>query len=200
MSVNHGPAATFEQVTDAIENLTDSEWDRLHRDAAVLLWGTRFANPEDLINETVMRILTQDRKWPLNTPFIVFMKNAMRSVADGIRKLKSIKEEILATELADSSANNDSKDPIEQFEDNSLEPQNILLTEELRKIAEDDLALIETNFQNDKEVTWILLGVDANCSASEIREISGMNLLQYETARKRLHRGLARLFPGRRRK
>lgn len=200
MSAKHGPPATFEQVTDAIENLTDSEWNRLRNVAAKLLWGTRFAAPDDLINETITRILAQDRKWPINVAFMVFMINAMRSIANGIRELKYTREEVLATELVNSNSNNDLRNPIEKLEDYSLDPQKILLTEELRRFAEDDLALIEENFKNDEEVTWILLGIEDNCSANDIREMSLMTPIQYETARKRLHRGLERLFPGRRRK
>lgn len=200
MSAKHGPPATFKQVTDAIENFTNNDLIRLYAVAKPLLFGTRFASPDDLINETIERVLAQDRRWPTDVPFMVFLINAMKSVANGVRQLKYINKEVLEIDLIDSNCNDSIEDSIEQFADDTPDPQEILLINESQRLAKDDLSRIEEHFKNDDKVTWILLGIDDGCSPSEIREMSEMTLIDYETARKRLHRGLDQLFPGRRRK
>ena len=64
--------------------------------------------------------------------------------------------------------------------------------------AKEFVRIIDTHFAGDSQITWIIMGHKDDLSASEIREISGMTQRQYETARTRFRRGLAKLFPEKR--
>lgn len=198
MALKYGPAATLEQIAEAIESLSDADFLRLRKAGSAMLWGTGLAHPDDLVNETLERVLALSRKWPTDVPFTTFLVNAMRSVADGIRNLEHQTEEVLASDLVGNDPADDGEDPMEQFGTKRLAPETVILTEEVCQRAQADLAAIEKHFYNDNEVGWVLMGIEDRLSANEICEMSGMTRTQYETGRKRLRRGIERLFPGRR--
>jgi len=190
-------ASELDRVADAIEKLTTSEWNRLHKAARSFLFGTGFSDVDELVNETFCRALTGTRNWRVDVPFITFIINAMKSVADGDRKLIYKDEEVLATDLPNNDPDSDC-DPLERFGNKALSPETIIATEIDRTLAEEDLKIIEKHFKNDEAVEWVLIGIEDEMSASEIIEMSGLTKTQYESARKKFLRGLDKLFPGRR--
>lgn len=68
--------------------------------------------------------------------------------------------------------------------------------ETLRAQAQADLDLIDTFFKDDIQVQILIVGRKEGSSSSDIREIGEMTKLQYESASKRLQRGLTKLFQG----
>ncbi len=187
-------------VTEAIEKLTTSEWNRLHKAAKSFLFGTDFSDVDELVNETFCRALTGTRKWRVDVPFITFIINAMKSVANGDRNLIYKDKEVLATDLLNNDPDSDS-DLLERLGNNKvLSPETIIATEIDRALAEEDLKIIEEHFKGDEAVGWVLIGIEDEMSASEIIEMSGLTKTQYESARKKFLRGLDKLFPGRRQK
>ena len=68
------------------------------------------------------------------------------------------------------------------------------------QVAAEDSALIDEHFKGGDQVLYLILGVKEGNSASEIKEFSGMTQHQYEAAKKRFHRGLDKIFPGRRKR
>lgn len=191
MSAKNGPPATEQQIIEAVEGLDDIALARLRKEASHMIGGTRFENPHDLINETVERLLSGDRTWPIHVPFERFFTNAMRSVAYGIRHLKRQKSEVLAADHAEGTP--DEMDPIEVLGAKTPSIEEQFIREEDRQAAARHLATIEEHFKNDAEVTMVLMGIEDEISPAEVREMAGMTLTEYETARKRLRRGLERL-------
>jgi hypothetical protein len=183
---------------DAIEKLTASYWNRLHKAASSFLYGTVFSHVDELVNETLCRCLSGSRNWPSNVPFLIFFTNAMESVADGDRNLIYKTRQVLATDLLPITNNEMEFDPIENFGNDNLSPDIIITTEENRLVAEEEYKNIENYFKGNETVEWVLLGIEDEMSASEIIEMSGMTKTEYESARKSLLRGLDKLFPGRR--
>lgn len=196
MSGKHGPIATLDQIEQALRALTDADFRSLRKFASQHLWKTSIDNPDELINETIRRLADGDRKWPTNIPFDFFLKNAMRSVADGIRGLKHQTDEGLAADDCGDEAG----DPMDAFASEALTPEETLLKEEARRKASESLEIIYGHFEGDPQATCILMGIEDGLKAEEVREIGDMSLTQYETARKRLRRGIERLFPERREK
>lgn len=198
-------AATHEEVAQAIEGLTDADLIRLDKAAAILLGGTGYASPKDLLHEALARALQgglgpDGRHWPRDVPFTVFVKNAMKSIADASRHSLPVTEEILAGDLVDSDSVDG--DPIEVFGTSvsSVEAQVIELEDCSAEDTQDaeDLAAVNAHFRHDDQVSWIIMGVQDGIPAREIQELSGMSSTQYETAHRRFRRGLEKLFPGRR--
>ena len=199
MENKNNTVSEFDRVTDAIEKLTIPEWTRLHKAEKSFLFGTGFSDVNDLLNETFSRILNGSRNWRSDVPFVIFVINAMKSVANGDRNLIYKDEEILAADLPNNSPGS-GRDPLERFGNKSLSPETVIATEIDRALAEKDLKIIEEHFKGNDAVGWVLMGIEDEISASEIIEMSGMTKTQYESARKSFIRGLDKLFPGRRQK
>lgn len=196
MADKNGPNATIEQIEQALHALTEADWMKLRGFASGHLWKTGIDEPDELVNETIRRLADGDRNWPTNIPFVPFMMNAMRSVADGIRGLKSQTAVGLASSLADPD-DLFGDDPMDRFASDRPTPEEALIIDEARKEATASLNRIRDHFGEDEEVEWILMGIEDGVKPEDVRQMSGMSLTQYETGRKRLRRGLARLFPKR---
>lgn len=193
----YGTAATGDQIEEQIECLTDADWMRLRKMAKANLWGTRLDDPYELINETFERLIAGGRTWNVGMEFIPWMRSAMKSVADGIRNRNSVKWETPIAELAGDS---DPDTTPEFFGSEDKTPLDLALTEEARALAEAELAKIEAHFKGNQNVELVLMGIEDGMKPDEVREIGGITMTQYETARKQLRRGLDKLFPARREK
>ena len=159
----------------------------------------------ELLNEALARALqgglgADGRHWPSGVPFTVFVKNAMKSIADTSRHSLHQTEEVLAGDLIDPDSVEG--DPIELLANGtpSIEAQALELEARQAKEKQNaaDLAALDEHFSHDEQVEWIMMGIQDGIPAREIQELSGMTLTQYETAHKRYRRGLEKLFPGRR--
>lgn len=193
----YGAAATTDQIEEQIERLTDADWMRLRKMAKANLWGIRFDDPDELINETFERLFAGGRIWNVGMAFIPWMRSAMQSIAHGIRNRNSVKLEALAGDLA---ADSDPDAAPDIFGSEGKTPLALALTEEARALAEAELAKIEAHFKGNQNVELVLMGIEDGMKPEEVREIGGMTMTQYETARKQLRRGLDKLFPARREK
>lgn len=128
----YGEAATQDQIEVEIEQLSDADWIRLRKMAERHLWGTRLVDPDELINETIGRLVEGTRRWPIGMKFVPWMYSAMKSVADGIRNIKSNKVEVLAGDIVDCDG---SEGVLDIFGEDTRTPLDSMLTEEARKDA-----------------------------------------------------------------
>lgn len=196
--------ASIEDVRQAYESLTNDELYRLHKLARALLSGTEYSDPQDLLNETLVRTLRaangeKGRHWPKSVPFVSFLGQTMKGLADDSLNSSHIKQtqemEALATEALTA-------DEAIGAHGHSY-PDVVVLAVEAGEVADDrdraiqDAARIDAHFVGDDEVGWLVMGHKDDLKAAEIRELSGMDQTQYETARRRFRRGLEKLFPGR---
>lgn len=200
-----GAPATHDEVASAIERLSDADLLRLEKAASILLGGTEYSNPRELLNEALARALqgglgADGRHWPQGVPFTVFVKNAMKSIADTSRHSLHQTEEVLARDLVDPDSV--AGDPIEVLAKGIPSVEAQALESEARQAKEEqeaaDLAALNGHFNHDEQVEWIMMGIQDGIPAHEIQGLSGMTSTQYETAHKRFRRGLEKLFPGRR--
>lgn len=197
--------ATGNDVRAAIERLSVADLARLNVLARRALIGTEYRDAQELVNEAVTRVMAaaggaRGRRWPLDVQFIPFMVMTMTGIASDSRespKQKRTKSlETLAEHHGDAGrvlgahglAHSDPLDETLAEEDRSREEQ----------AAAEDAALIDEHFKADEQVLYLILGGKEGNSASEIKEFSGMTQHQYEAAKRRFHRGLDKLFPGRR--
>ena len=89
--------ATAEELSDAVGRLTVEERIRLAKKARILIWGTEYSDPLELLSEAVKRALiaaTGDRSykergrpWPKNRVDLpAFLSECMKSIADSSRE------------------------------------------------------------------------------------------------------------------
>lgn len=197
-------ATTIDDVRQAYEALTNDELYRLLKLARIFLAGTEYADPQDLLNETLMRTLRaangeKGRHWPKSVPFMAFLVQTMKGLADDSLNSSYITQtqgmENFATEALTAEEGLGAK--------GHAHPDIVTLAIDAGERADDrdrakrNAARIDALFVGDEEVGWLVMGHKDGLKAAEIREISGMSQTQYETARRRFRRGLEKLFPGR---
>jgi hypothetical protein len=204
------PAATLEELSAAIQGLSEPERLRLSRRGDQLAYGTCYANGLDLLDEAVLRALSgaagsadegkKGRVWRHGVEIVAFLMMTMKGLSSDSRGSLTTRVdrrmEALAGEDGEAlSAIYESELSHESVEHTLIEREDL---EARERQAEVDAALIEKRFADDDEVLAILEGEKEGWSAERIREEFGMSKLAYSTARTRLRRGLDKLMPGRR--
>ena len=197
-------ATTIDDILQAYEALTNDELYRLRKMARIYMVGTEYADPQELLNEAMMRTLRaangeKGRHWPKTVPFMAFLIQTMQGLADDSLNSSYIKQtkemEALATESLTADEAMGAR--------GHVHPDTVTLSIEagdqmdVEDRAKQDAAKIDAYFSGDDEIGWLVMGHKDGLKAVEIRDLSGMSQTQYETARRRFRRGLEKLFPGR---
>ena len=203
--------ASVDDLSCALTRLTAAERLRLNARARLLVWGTEYTDPRELLNEAVKRALIaasgakQDgergRPWPIDrVPLPAFLSGCMDSIADSSREslgqTQTDRLEDLASEASDVDtmiyrAGGWNTDVIEQ----AIEVEDAL---ERQRRAQADAHVIETHFKNDQEVLAVIEGEKADMPVAEVLTLFDLDQKTYETARRRLRRQVDKLMPGRR--
>lgn len=191
--------ATADEVRAAIEALTDEEFGRLRRAASAFLYGSEYKDPLELMNEAVARTMRgasekEGRHWPLRVPFMAFLINTMSSVADGSADSPlQANTDYLLDLVPDGVSPHDFA--VEPLRTPSVEA--VLENEEEQAAtaahAAQVFSAIENYFADDDDVLMLVLCLREGHRPREIHEIAGLTLTQYNTARRRLSRGLTKL-------
>lgn len=198
--------ATEDDIRDAIEALTEEDFLRLRKIAQGFLAGTEYQDPKELINEAVLRAMDgtrggQGRHWPKQrVPFVAFMIMTMMSIADGSRDSHFMS---MTDRLEGLSLEGEGADQVLDylgFSTPSVEADALDAEEEAAAVerAKADADRIDTLFVGDQEVAWLVMCIKEGKSPAKARKLAGFSTTEYETIRKRLRRGSAKLFPGRR--
>lgn len=203
MSANPIPeSASVDDIRQAIEALTPTESARLRRAARLCLAGSEYTDPQELLNEAVMRTYRaalgeQGRRWTRDVPFMAFLVMTMSGLADDSRKSAFMRKR-KKSELADGEGMAE-----RMAGQGHCHADVVSLAVEAGERAEaeerakQDMEKIDAYFAGDAEIQWLLMGHKDKLSAAEIRDLSGMSLVTYASARRRFRRGLEKLFPGR---
>ncbi len=195
-----GVFAVAGDIQAAIEALTDAEAYRLHRCARLLIGGTEYEQPQDLLNEVFTRAMQAaigkpGRRWPKSTvPFVAFVIETMKGLVNDSResawltRSTSLEEAHVAAE----------GDAVPAGSSPSVEEE--LLNLEARDAAElragQAVSGIEKLFENDEEVSLMLECLkDGMIGAAIISACGFRDQTHYETVRRRMRRGIEKLFP-----
>lgn len=194
--------ATAEQIRAAIEGLTEEDYARLRRAGSAFLYGSEYTDPLELMNEAIARAMhgagqTKGRHWPLHVPFVAFLIMTMSSIANAsTESLTQTVTRSIADFVPDGVA----------YSDFALEPLRVTSAEgeqldEEERASESArtakvFADIEAFFADDEEVLMLVLCLRDGQRPREIQESAGMTVTQYNTARRRLRRGLTKLGLG----
>lgn len=203
--------ASVEELTRALTMLTAAERLRLFARARLLVWGTEYTDPQELLNEAVKRALIatsaskqegeRGRPWPIDrVPFPAFLSGCMDSIADTARELLSQTQTDRLETLAGETGNVDTAiyraghwhtDVVEQ----AIEVEDTMDRHERARI---DARTIEAHFKDDQEVLAVIEGEKADMPVAEVLTLFDLDQKTYDTARRRLRRQVDKLMPGRR--
>ena len=161
----------------AIRALSDTDLVRLK--ALARLWSRGLPGGlgwVDILNEAIVRVLDGSRPWPPGVPLLAFLSGVMRSICDD--HWRRARREALRRhgDVADLDA---------VVGDDAPDPERMLA-------ATQALAEVHLLFAGDPTAFKIIAGLAEGLTASEICRLHGMEERDYDTARKRIRRGLLR--------
>lgn len=196
--------ATPDDIREAISALSKADHYRIYKAARFCLWGTGYADPQEIINEAILRTMKaasgeKGRHWPKDVPFVSYVIMTMQGLADDSRESVVQKKTDYMEAMAAKSETDCAEDVLGRH--GHYHPDHLsraVENEETRSREEQAKKIvdkIDEHFKGDDEVNWIIMGHKDGMGASEIRDLSGMTKTQYETARRRFRRGLDKLFP-----
>lgn len=179
----------------ASAGLANRDWKALHVAARALLGAIVGHAPDDLVQEALLRVLRGTRRWPEDIPFVVFLKNVMRSVADEWRT-GSIASHELSGVLGDGTAPDEDEagarlDAVSQ----EPSPEELAMIAERAHLSKSRTEQILTAFDGNEEASAILMGRMDGVAAETIRQMFSIDRLRYDTASKQIWRYLSDSFP-----
>jgi hypothetical protein len=138
------------------------------------------------LQEAISRALDGSRSCPRSVAIVVFLKNAMRSIASSERdsaqlrpRFKPLSEPAVATAASQTAAT-------------SRTAEEMLMA---REDYEGRLKALEEIFDDDEEAEMVILGELEGLDASGIRELTGLSLHEYATVRRRIRRRIDAKYP-----
>jgi DNA-directed RNA polymerase specialized sigma24 family protein len=181
---SHVIHATPAEVVTALAALSDADLVRLKQIAQLRSAGLSAVSWEDLVNETVVRSLAGARRWPRSVPFIAFLAQTIRSIANEEWRRLAHEQTSLEADLASEEG------------DAELLPNLAVddISPEREVVARRTLDDIELLFHEDREAKAILHGLAHGATPEEIQVSTPLTSTQYGSAQRRIRRGLARHF------
>ncbi|WP_133647520.1 hypothetical protein [Paraburkholderia flava] len=175
--------ATWDDIISAYKILIEDDFESIQDYAARHIRGTSFAEPDDLIQETMTRVLAGSRKWPLRAPFGVFLRLAMRSIAQAQwaqrdkRLIVPMPEDFdIEKRLADAETGS----PVEI---------RLLALERLQQ-AHEAVALAREALGEDFAAQGVIDGIVWDALPRETRATLGISERDFDAARQRAGRRL----------
>lgn len=175
--------ASAEEAGHALRSLSQADMARLRQIAKIRTSGMAWLDWQDLLHDSIDRVLDGSRRWPRSVPFVPFMREVMRSIAsENWRRhvhglVRSESEFAVAEDAGIAAYPSEAPDP------------------EREAAAKQCLDLIFALFEQDGEARAILLGMSQGASPEEIQRAAGITEKSYATAQRRVRRTLNRAFP-----
>jgi DNA-directed RNA polymerase specialized sigma24 family protein len=173
--------ANEDDVRAALFALDDDALDRLELRAAAYRQMLPAEDVQELVNETLRRVLDGCRTWPKNVPFMAFLFECMRSLAWQFGKRN--RREIPESRLGGADADEEDESYLDMQPPVGGDPEDA--TRVARFAGE-----VERMFEQDDEVMAIIIGRIEGLSADETRERFDMTTKVFEAAQKRLRRAV----------
>ncbi|PZO03574.1 MAG: hypothetical protein DCF28_07150 [Alphaproteobacteria bacterium] len=181
-------AATLniDQARDAVAALTAADLHRLQRAGAI--YGVSIGvDGMDLVNEAISRALGGVRACPTDVPFVVFLRNAMRSIASSERA--RMKEEPMLESM--TGGPDRPLTAVDRTAPGRSGEESLLARED----TDARLKALETLFADDEDAQLVLMGDLDEMSAADIRAMNKWSEQAYASVRRRMRRKLSAAYP-----
>jgi RNA polymerase sigma-70 factor (ECF subfamily) len=182
MKLNEAIASRSQnEIEDAMGAFSDADWVRLKRTAQ--RYAISPLEPDDLIQEALVRALSGKRKCPANVDVVRFLAEAMRSISHGERNTTS-------AQIREVSIN-------EGEISEGLQDQSI--TAERRMISHEEYTEITTKvtglFEDDEAAQLLVEGMMEGMEGQELRELTELEETAFNSKRKLVRRRINAAFP-----
>ena len=191
--------ATLDEVYDAIEAFGDGDFGLLYARATNMIYGARYRDPKDLVHDAMLSAIDgatsgsgKGRGWPTAVPFMAFLTKCMKGIASNSRTSLAGKAEVLATELvsADGGDADEAMSAASAAASPGVDQELMDAADAAELLRQRDELFAE--FSADDEITMILMAMEDGLRGEDIRVAAELDRTTYETARKRLRRGVAK--------
>jgi len=175
-----GAFLSGEELLATLDALSPEEKLKLADIETSRLGGTSFTSGE-LIQETLYRALSGDRNCPRDIPFIAFMAQTMRSIANHDR------EQGRRTKPFGDDSDGDADPPdaaAPSPEDDLMQKQDTAAVQ-----------AIHGCFEDDPEAQLVLLGWQDGLRGSELREATGLDQGKLDYAIRRIRKRMRSAYP-----
>ena len=176
---------TSREIADAIQNLSEADWVRLHK-VALAYARNRPIEPDDLLQEAFRRALDGDRRCLVHIDPVRFLAEAMRSIANGeIQKGKNQPPLVPIANHGSAEIVVDPRDPAPSPEQRA---------DSAEEVAAMKAALVVL-FDDDEIAQVILEGMMEGIEGEELRELTDLDKLAYQSKRRLIRRRIDKKFP-----
>lgn len=182
-------AASLDEISAAVESLSEEDLWRLEKYARYLIWGLGHAamgrDHEDLLHEAIVATCDPERRrWNIGAvSFAQHLKGVMRSVSshwrEGWDKEKTVSE-------AEAIRINEAGEEINPL----IEAKSPLPDPERSLTAKEELSQIEKLVADRPLTALIVAGMREELSGPDIKELLGISQTEYETEMKWLRRNV----------
>ena len=189
-----GGEVAAEALYDAVAALSDADFVRLRGFAAWKVRGLGVAgfglDPEDVIQEAVLRTLDGDRTWRKNAVGLLdhLMGVISSLTSHWAEKVARRAPTVTAADLPRPDDSDDEDDPLEAL-------GNGLATPEREVAAKEMLEQVEGLFGDDEMVSLVMLGMREEMKGPEIQKDLGISENEYEAIVKRMRTKVRTTFP-----
>lgn len=180
------------EVETVLSQMEGADWARAERMARALVGGFHEITPEDLLQETLTKLLSGERRFPRGHHPLVVLKTAMRSEASNLRK-RAIKGPIDEHVTVTADCDDESDEPFGPQVDavDSRTPEDAV-------VARDQLEYIYKCLEGDDELELVAMAWADGLRGQHAADAAGLDMKTYDAARKRLGRKLSCPALGRR--
>lgn len=172
----------IEALLPLLRKMSDADLLRLYKKARLYAVGTGMSERE-LVHEAIVRAAAGDRRCPADVSVVVFLGNAIRSIADAEREKRN-------REVNDASADDDCDDTPAVAAAGAAAGDLTARHAESFQIVER----LEAEFQDDEQAQAVIMGAAEGWTPAEIKQVGNMDDTQYATARRRVRRTFERKF------
>lgn len=180
------------EVETALSQMDGADWARAERMARALVGGVHEITSEDLLQETLTKLLSGERRFPRDHHPLVVLKTAMHSEASNLRK-RAVKGPIDGHVTVTADCDDESDEPfgpkVEAVD--SRTPEDAV-------VARDQLVYIYKCLEGDEELELVAMAWADGLRGQDAADAAGLDMKAYDAARKRLDRKLSSPALGRR--
>lgn len=172
------------EISDALGSLDSLGWARLRKIAAVLAAGGR-GKEDELLQETMLRVLDGGRPWPQGVPLMSFLAGVMKSVAHGQRAKVARSPTRRAASLYDGSGA-----LMIDMADAGPTPEEALAEEQAAGRLRQRVA---GAFEGDFDAQMLVEGMLDGLEGEPLRALTGLDMTAYASKRRLIRRRLTKL-------
>jgi DNA-directed RNA polymerase specialized sigma24 family protein len=172
------------EISEALRSLDAFGWARLRKIAAVLAAGGR-GQEDELLQETMLRVLDGGRLWPQGLPLMSFLAGVMKSVAHGERAKVKRSPVRRAASLYDGSGA-----LVIDMADAGPTPEDSLAEEQAAGRIKQRMAAA---FEGDFDAQMLLEGMLDGMEGEPLRGLTELDPTAYASKRRLIRRRLSKL-------